>query len=60
VQPVRVCPTRETHRDDTTRPVDVAILSCGSVLPQIKGGKPRPVAVASGRRSPVLSDTPTI
>jgi len=40
--------------------VEVAILSSGSVLPQIKGGKLRPVAVTTGKRSPVLPDTQTI
>jgi tripartite-type tricarboxylate transporter receptor subunit TctC len=40
--------------------VDVAILSVGSVLPQVKGGKLRAVAVTSARRSPILPDTPTI
>jgi tripartite-type tricarboxylate transporter receptor subunit TctC len=40
--------------------VDVTILSSGSVLPQIRGGKLRAVAVTPGKRSPILPDTPTI
>jgi len=40
--------------------VDVAILSVGSVLGQVKAGKLRAVAVTSARRSPMLPDTPTI
>jgi len=40
--------------------VDVTILSSGSVLPQIRGGKLRAVAVTTGQRSPVMPDTPTI
>ena len=40
--------------------VDVTILSSGSVLPQIRGGKLRAVAVTTGKRSPVMPDTPTI
>ncbi len=40
--------------------VDTAILSTGSVLPQIRAGKLRAVAVTSATRSPMLPDTPTI
>jgi tripartite-type tricarboxylate transporter receptor subunit TctC len=40
--------------------VDVTILSSGSVLPQIRGGKLRAVAVTTGRRSPVMPEVPTI
>jgi tripartite-type tricarboxylate transporter receptor subunit TctC len=40
--------------------VDVTILSSGSVLPQIRGGKLKPVAVTTAKRSPVLPDTPAI
>ncbi|HYF57562.1 MAG TPA: tripartite tricarboxylate transporter substrate binding protein [Burkholderiaceae bacterium] len=40
--------------------VDVTILSSGSVLPQIRGGKLKPVAVTTARRAPVLPDTQTI
>ncbi|MGE0314809.1 MAG: Bug family tripartite tricarboxylate transporter substrate binding protein [Lautropia sp.] len=40
--------------------VDTAILSTGSVLPQIRAGKLRAVAVTSAQRSPMLPDTPTI
>jgi tripartite-type tricarboxylate transporter receptor subunit TctC len=40
--------------------VDVTILSSGSVLPHVRGGKLKAVAVTSGRRSAVLPDTPTI
>jgi tripartite-type tricarboxylate transporter receptor subunit TctC len=40
--------------------VDVTILSSGSVLPQIRGGKLRAVAVTTGRRSPVMPDVPTM
>jgi len=40
--------------------VDVTILSSGSVLPQIRGGKLRAVAVTTGKRSPVMPETPTI
>lgn len=40
--------------------VDTAIMSTGSVLPQIRAGKLRAVAVTSAARSPMLPDTPTI
>ena len=40
--------------------VDVAILSVGSVMPQIKAGKLKAVAVTSAKRSPMLADAPTI
>jgi tripartite-type tricarboxylate transporter receptor subunit TctC len=40
--------------------VDVTILSSGSVLPQIRGGKLQAVAVTTGKRSPVMPDVPTI
>jgi tripartite-type tricarboxylate transporter receptor subunit TctC len=40
--------------------VDVAILSVPSVLPLVKGGKLKPVAVTSGKRSSMLPETPTL
>lgn len=40
--------------------VDVAILSVVSVLPLVKGGKLKPLAVTTARRSPALPDTPTV
>ena len=40
--------------------VDVAILSVPSVLPLVKGGKLKPVAVTTGKRSAMLPDTPTL
>lgn len=40
--------------------VDVSILSVVSVLPLVKGGKLTPVAVTTSKRSPALSDTPTV
>jgi tripartite-type tricarboxylate transporter receptor subunit TctC len=40
--------------------IDVVILSSGSVLPQIRAGKLRPVAVTSATRSPVLPETQAV
>ena len=40
--------------------VDVAIMSVPSVLALVKGGKLTPLAVTTGRRSPMLPDTPTL
>ena len=40
--------------------IDVCILSSGSVLPQIRAGKLKPVAVTTAKRSPVMPDTPSI
>jgi tripartite-type tricarboxylate transporter receptor subunit TctC len=40
--------------------IDVVILSSGSVLPQIRAGKLRPVAVTTAKRSPVLPDTQAV
>ena len=40
--------------------VDVAIMSVPSVLPLAKGGKLKPVAVTTGKRSAMLPDTPTL
>ena len=40
--------------------VDVAILSVPSVLPLVKGGKLQPLAVTTGKRSPMLPDVPTL
>lgn len=40
--------------------VDVAILSVPSVLPLVKGGKLKPVAVTTAKRSTMLPDTPTL
>ena len=40
--------------------VDVAIMSVPSVLALVKGGKLTPLAVTTGKRSPMLPDTPTL
>jgi tripartite-type tricarboxylate transporter receptor subunit TctC len=40
--------------------VDLAILSVPSVLPLVNGGKLKPVAVTTAKRSPMLPDTPTL
>jgi tripartite-type tricarboxylate transporter receptor subunit TctC len=40
--------------------VDLYSSSVSSVIGQIKGGKVRPIAVASAKRSPALPDVPTV
>lgn len=40
--------------------VDMAILSVPSVLPLVNGGKLKPVAITTIKRSPMLPDTPTL
>ena len=40
--------------------VDVAIMSVPSVLPLVRGGKLTPLAVTTGKRSPMLPETPTV
>ena len=40
--------------------VDVAIMSVPSVLGLVRGGKLRPIAVTTAKRSPMLPDTPTL
>lgn len=39
--------------------VDMSFATLGSVLPQIRSGKIRAIAMASARRSPMLPDVPT-
>lgn len=40
--------------------IDVAILSVASVLPQVRGGKLKALAVTSGKRSPAMPDVPSL
>jgi len=40
--------------------VDVTFMSIGAVLPSIKAGKLKPIAVVGNRRSPLLADVPSL